>query len=256
MIRRVLSFTWCLCVAFAVSARATPVLQLDIAQGTYDTAEQSTIASTNAFTLYALGLNSGENRVWTSDTYYITAVLERRDGAAIANAGNLNFGSFMFAGQTVNATAQMAYGYSPLDGIGDGSQDSHGSFPSYFEEFGFKFKSSKKTTTYDVQSAAYPVAHNTISTNRSGGMYYVPFAVDVSNLDSAYSLHFDLYSESVRNGCIDMDKFAPFSHDASAHRRVPIVYVPEVGATFPLVLLAFLSFKFVRRVIPRRPKHA
>jgi len=205
--------------------------------------------------LYALGLSGGNTTISPNDTYYITAALERRDGAAIANVGSPNLGSFIFAGQTVNATAQMVYGHPPLEGISavwdNGDLQSHGIFPSYFKEFNFHFNSSKKTTAYNVQSAAYPVAHNTISNNLSGAMYYMPFAVDVSNLDPEYSLHFDLYSESVRNGDIDINKFAPFSHDASAHRQVPIAYVPESGATLALMILGLLSFGFVRRIIPR-----
>ena len=45
-------------------------------------------------------------------------------------------------------------------------------------------------------------------------MYFAKFSVDKSLLDDAHELHFDLYSESVRNGDRDISKFAPFSHDA------------------------------------------
>ena len=64
--------------------------------------------------------------------------------------------------------------------------------------------------------------------NPYGSMYYMPFLVDTANLADGYAIHFDLYNESVRcGGDIDIDKFAPFSHDAQSGN--PGTPVPEPG---------------------------
>ena len=44
--------------------------------------------------------------------------------------------------------------------------------------------------------------------------YFVTFAIDKSNLDVDFQLHFDLYNTEIKNGNYIVGGFAPFSHDA------------------------------------------
>src|SRR5437773_1816853 len=65
------------------------------------------------------------------------------------------------------------------------------------------------------------------------GGFWVGFNVDTSLVQSGYQIHFDLYDEKARaGGDIDVDDFAPFSHDAQSGGIVP---VPEPAT---LALLA------------------
>ena len=237
-------------LAFTPVAKAIPTLQLDIAGGTYvGGTEESTEATTNVFTLYALGLNSGNTTISTSLSYYISAALVKIDGTAIpyGNGGNTNLGSFSFAGTTVNAVGGMVYGNPPLETnllFDSGDLSKHGIFPAYFREFEFKFSNANKTTAYNAQTDVYPLAHNIIPNVSGGTMYYVSFVVDVSNLAAGYGLHFDLYNETVRSGGdIDVNKFAPFSHDASGYHH----NVPDGGATLALLGLGLLGFGLMAR---------
>ncbi len=54
-------------------------------------------------------------------------------------------------------------------------------------------------------------------------MYYKRFDFDVSGLTPGLSVHFDLYNEKFSKGLeLDVNKFAPFSHDAEAHVTTPV----------------------------------
>ena len=206
-------------------AHAVPALQLDIAGGFYDTTTETIMTSSDTFTLYAL-LNPTKAGVSLSDTYYISVALT----PSISTASSL--GSFTFNGTSVDATSGMTYGTPPLEGLlattDPGDLAPHGVYPTYFREFAFTFTNPGNTGT----SGIYNTQDNPggITSNIGGtGLYYAAFTVDKSLLSSSYQLHFDLYNESllttVRRGVtltdIDVNKFAPFSHDAGTTNRVP-----------------------------------
>ena len=68
-----------------------------------------------------------------------------------------------------------------------------------------------------------------------GGMYFAAFAVDRLLLNANYAVHFDLYHEVVHlGGDIDVDHFAPFSHDAQSS-------VPEPGTVSVWVMAVTLA---------------
>lgn len=202
---------------------AIPTLQLDIADGTYNsttsvnsiTSAQTIIAPGNPFTLYAYLIPNDRNTL--ADSYYISMALVPQ---LTPPGGNL--GSFTFNTTTVNVTSDMIYGVPPLETYlgniatfdpGDLSQ--HGIFNTYFYEYEFQFGSSQ-ITPYDTQDRA--ISGGSISTSGSG-MYYVALTVNTASLDPRYVIHFDLYNTALaRRSKTDLDvtQFAPFSHDAES----------------------------------------
>jgi len=190
-------------------ASALPVLQLDIAGGGYDYATETIVTSSDTFTLYALIKPDSNNTL--SDTYFISAALtpQVHSGA--------NLGSFVFNGTTVNVTSGMSYGVPPLEAAlsaDPGDLPTHSVFPTYFREFGFQFNSANRIASYNSQDRAQDGGAINTAYKSNGSMYYAMFDVDVSSLAQGYEVHFDLYNTKVKNGDIDVTKFAPFSHDA------------------------------------------
>src|SRR5688572_13596810 len=77
-------------------AFAVPMLQLDIAGGSYDSGSQTIVANANPFTLYAL-FNTEQGRA--SGTYYIAAAIVPKT----ENPPTTSFGSFKVNGITYSA---------------------------------------------------------------------------------------------------------------------------------------------------------
>ncbi len=231
-----------LAVVVGGTAHATPTLQLDILGGAYDWSTQTIVAQSDPFTLYAF-LNPTLSAP-LSDTYYISAALVPKTGPAPLTNG----GSFVFNGTTVNVTQDMMYGIPPLEANlskDKGDLAKHGIFLTYFKEFHFTFNPASRATLYNtqVQPGIGPTA------NSSGSMYYNAFAVDTTGLAPGYAIHFDLYNEYARcGGDIDIDKFAPFSHDAQS--GTPGTPVPEAGALFLFGtgLVGLVAYRRVHRM--------
>lgn len=207
---------------FASDSWAVPMLQLDIGDGIYDMATETIVAQSNDFTLYALltpKTNASQDAIdaLLADTYYISAAVL----PAVQEPGD-DLGSFTFDGNTIFVTDDMFYGNPPLENIPDNLKDpndlsEHGIFPTYFSEFEFTFDAVDNVETYNTQDSP-----GGINLGTSGGTYYVAFDINTSNLAADYVIHFDLYNTVVKNnGDIDVDDFAPFSHDAQS------VPVPE-----------------------------
>jgi PEP-CTERM motif len=205
----------------APAAHAVPALQLDIAGGFYDTATQTVLTSSNTFTLYAL-LDPTARGVSATETYYVSVALSP------ATSSPASLGSFSFNGTNVNVTSEMTYGTPPIELGGVATTDpgdlpSHGTYPTYFGEFSFTFSSANTSGIYNVQDDPGGI-------HAGSGLLYAAFTVDRSLLASPYQLHFDLYNESFRRGDTDVNKFAPFSHDAGTTTRG----VPEPSAALLL----------------------
>ncbi|MDD2898788.1 MAG: choice-of-anchor N protein [Desulfuromonadaceae bacterium] len=194
-------------------AFAIPSLQLDVSGGTYDVATETTVANSNVFDLYALLQVS--NKTPITERYYISAALTPKTGFT---TNGIDVGSFSFNGTTINATRDMVYGVPPLEtnlAFTSGDLSKHNIYETYFAEFSFLFDATQVN------------AYNTIDGSAATGMLnQKTFTIDLSNLADGYGIHFDLYSESTRNGDISIDKFAPFSHDAEGTH---ITTVPEPG---------------------------
>jgi hypothetical protein len=112
---------------WSLPAFALPVLQLDIGKGYYNTSgdprydDETIVSAGDVFTLYALlkdaKVKKGETPL-LDDTYYISMALFPSSSAAGA------YGSFTFAGNTIDVTNDMIYGQpSMLD-------QSHGIYPT------------------------------------------------------------------------------------------------------------------------------
>lgn len=240
------------CLAAGNEAQAINSLQLDITPGVYNATEdiETTVATNDIFTLYAY-LQPDSNAT-LGDYYYISAAVLPKYGPT---GGSL--GTFTFDGNTINVTSDMVYGTPPkLDPAGQDHDahdlSTHGIFDSYFTQFKFQFNSLQTIPAYNTQDgSAGP-----------GNMYWMAFNVDVSGLDEGYGIHFDLYnitnveesfsvygertckeyytSGSKKGQCkkwsdpvvttsstltdIDVNSFAPYSHDAesgTSRNKVP-----------------------------------
>lgn len=237
------------------TAFATPLLQLDISNGIYNGTTETIQATSSTFTLYTLltpgGTNKNGQNDTTSvtdllaDTYYISAALIPQ----ISSSTNFDFGTFSFDGLTVSATDEaLRLGTPPLHDVDGGVWDCHdisphGIFDTYFTEFAFTFDPAKTVASYNTKD--YPGG---FGSGTGGTAYYQEFVINVSGLIYPNVVHFDLYetvpefediygTEKVctkwKNGVckawkttrvvsgqnivdIDVNKFAPFSHDAES----------------------------------------
>jgi hypothetical protein len=214
----------CAGVAFAL-----PTLQLTITGGTYQTTDETTYAGGNPFTLYALlsapnNCNAACLAGLLADTYYISAALNPKTAPAVPPDADPSLGSFSFGGTVVAVTSDMTYGTPPLETAATQLSDpgdlaSHGIFETFYRQFKFQFDGNQSTTPFN---SADTTPNAIVDDDK--GMYYVPFLVDVAGLADKYSIHFDLYNSKVEqcknNNCvpddIDINDFAPFSHDAQS----------------------------------------
>ena len=209
-------------LALSVSAaQAIPSLQLGITGGYYDTVTQTTMSSGPVFDLNAYMITDKKGINTLTDWYYISAALVPKTALS---KDDLQLGSFTFAGQTVNVTSDMVWGVPPIESAASvqlrdsGDLQKHGIFETYFTEFKFQFDGSKYVTAFNT-TPSDPTPTQNINKN----MYYAGFAVDTTNLMGGYYIHFDLYNEKgVKCSDIDIESFAPFSHDAQSNgHKVP-----------------------------------
>jgi hypothetical protein len=229
-------------LAFAQTAQAVPLLQLDMAGGVYDPVTETIIAPNGSFELFALltpRTNATDAQIedLLNTVYYISVAITPK----VSSPASL--GSFEFGTTTVDVTADMTYGTPPLEAFavlqGQDPHDlpGHGIYDTYFVEFAFQFQATNTALTYNSQDSP-----GGLTPDASGQTFYASFVGDTSLLAAGYALHFDLYDVYVANcgkfgfpGCedIDVDHFAPFSHDAgTTTNRVP---APSTG----LLMLLF-----------------
>jgi hypothetical protein len=229
-------------------ASAAPMLQLDIAGGTYDEATQTIVTSDSEFTVYAYA-NTGNSPLryasLLTQTYYLSIALTPATGPAHAAIG-----SFEVNGTVYDATADMTYGVPPIEADGTAAHDGgdlgqHGVFETFFVEIPFQMSLSRMSGEYDT-------AEDPGSGPISGwDMYYTAFVIDRAGLPAGYELHFDLYTVEARTSGggnpltrprnttdRDIARFAPFSHDAGTITRTgPPVPEPSAALIFAAGLL-------------------
>ena len=213
-------------------ASAVPLLSMDIAGGTYDTASGTVIAANNPFTLYAL-FNSQKGSV--AGTYYLAAaIVPKTENPPVAS-----FGSFTVNGQTYSV-GNMIFGNPPASVV-DNNLDlqSHGIYDTHYVEIGFTFDKSQRADLYDSQKNP-----GGLKVDSSGTMIYEDFTVDVSGLAAGYAVHFDLYNVGTdKRGSPMVKDFAPFSHDAQSGTLT----VGDTSSTMMLLGMAMLAVEGLRR---------
>jgi hypothetical protein len=229
-----LSTLICLCLTGV--SRAGVLLQLDILGGTYDTVNEDVFTGNQSFTLRAYYDYSHPQADITKA--FISVALTPQTSTPS------NIGSFSFNGETVEVTKDMKWAAPPVD---TGDLPSHGIYDTYFKEFEFTFAGAGIRNTVNVQDAAG--TPDTIgfspSTGKNGdkGLKYVNFDITV-NLPTNFGLHFDLYTINSKS---EIDKFAPFSHDAQ-YGFLPTAIVlnsmpePSAAAVW-LGLLSVIGFR-------------
>jgi len=244
-IRLVFAFLAALALAPA-GARALPFYQLDVAGGRYDAATQTIVTSATRFTLYAYAApESLAELAALMQTTYLSISLTPATGPSAADLG-----SFRVDGRTILATGDMQFGVPPLEpgsraGADPGDLADHA--PTFFTQESFRF-------SFFRQSARYDTALLAGSGPQAGfGMFYRAFEFDTSGLAPGVGLHFDLYSTRRGRGDIDIDRFAPFSHDAGT---IPVAVAtndarpvpePTAAAVFGIGIAAAASASRRRR---------
>ena len=206
-------------------ANAVPVLQLGIGGGSYDLTTETIVTDASSFTLYAYARATGNKAIDVNETHYLSIALTPQTGP-----DPVPFGSFDFEGSTYDID-NMVYGNPPLeDELDRDAHDlqSHSIYDTFFLEYAFQFSAAQTTALVNTQDNPSHVP-DTVGDD----LYFVAFDVDVSGLDAGFGLHFDLYNTKIRNNHdIDVDNFAPFSHDAGTANDVQ-----EVPEPTPLALL-------------------
>lgn len=220
-------------------ALAVPNLQLNVTNGTYlgGTEESGTNIDSlnqviNSFTLNAYCQNKttgGNKNLCFSDTYFISISLQPKTQTVPSTIGSFDFGGITYTAADF------------IQGMPSGLP-THGVFPSAYKEVNIgSFLSTQTTASVDVETT--PGWNPAV--NPGVNLAYQSFLVDITNLDSAYQLHFDLYNKE--DGQANLN--APFSHDvlSTPGESNPIQTVPEPSSIMGILGVAGIGALFARR---------
>jgi hypothetical protein len=211
------------------STEAIPLLQLDMKGGTYDPVTESIVAPGGAFELFAIltpktGASQTDINALLNTTYYVSIALMPPPTPGPGGLGSFTFGQ---TGSVNNYTAgNLTYGTPPAEYIeaktDPGDLSKHGIYPTYFAEYAFTFKPFNRAIAYNTADAPGGPTFGA-----TGTAFYASFIGDTASLANGYNLHFDLYDVvtklCAKTSCTDIDvnRFAPFSHDAQTTSRIP-----------------------------------
>lgn len=238
-----------LCVLSAVfalasaTAEAYPILQLDILGGHYDPATETIISNGDSFTLVALLTPNGAPGAAASllaDTYFVSAAVSPQQGPF-----QNNLGSFTWNGYNYDVDDDMTFGVPPLELMflhDSGDLSKHSIFPTLFREFSFNFSPANRAVSYNTATNPGGLTPTSATT---GVSYYALFNVNTALMGNN-ELHFDLFSDKVHgllNLDRDVDRFAPFSHDAESSSQK----VPEPGAMMLMSMGLLIAGRALRR---------
>lgn len=237
------------------SARAVPELQLDIIGGSYDDTTETVISNASAAVVVALrtfgGSKAGQSDGMLSETVYLSLAALKSNGDAVGldelNGALIDINGVTFTGQ------EFLFG-TPIHGAADGSDlPKHGVYETSFLEMAFQFSAENQTAEYNT--AETPGA----SSLYLGGQdsFFKVFTVSIATLADEVYLHFDLYMTTVGESAeLEVDKFAPFSHDAELRplSTAPVVAIaePRLSIGFLIALLAIVGSRKQSRRLLRR----
>lgn len=217
-----------------------PLLQLDIANGTYDSGSDTIVSSGDTFDLFAL-FNTDKGRV--SGTYYIAAAIVPKTQQSPPS----EFGSFKVDGRTYSS-ANMTFGNPPAGAKSHSDLPSHGIYKTHYVEIGFTFdtafSSANRSDSYNSEDDP-----GGLDPDSDGDLLYEKFTVDVSGLAAGYQVHFDLYQVARDKRGKYVKNFAPFSHDAQSGGG-PLT-VSDASSTMILLGMAMLAVEGMRRRFSR-----
>jgi hypothetical protein len=229
-----------LCAKIPVSG--TPLLQLDIEDGSYDQESENIVSGSNPFTLYTL-FNTTKGKA--SGTYYLSVAIVPKTLNPPANP----FGSFKVNGTVYSvANGNIVFGNPPVS-VTKNSSDlpGHGIFDTHYAEIGFTFNKNNKANLYNTEDNPGGLVQNS-----NGKLLYEDFTVDVSGLAAGYQVHFDLYNVTLdKRGNRKVGSFAPFSHDAQSIPPPPPPSVADTSSTMILLGMAMLVVEGMRRRLLR-----
>jgi hypothetical protein len=217
-------------VLAGISAEASPILQLGITNGSYDSGSNDVITTDDIFTLNAYGKAKSGSAVSLGATYFISIAIMAEEALNPAN-----FGSFMIGANTYTL-ADLVFGNPPFEadlGKQGGDLGSHDVYDTWFLQYAFQFSGSDLTADVNVENtpAFDPLA------NAGTDYYFKSFNVNTQGLFAGYNLHFDLFDTVVnKKGDVTIGGHAPFSHDASTAYISSPSSVPEPAT---LVIFAF-----------------
>lgn len=241
------------------SARAVPELQLDIIGGSYDNTTETVISNASAATVVALRTLSGSEAAQSdeilSETAYMSMAALKSNGDAVGleelNGALIDINGVTFTEQ------EFLFGTPPDGAAQNKDLPSHSVYETSFLEMAFQFSAENQTAEYNT--AETPGA----SSLYLGGLgsFFKEFTVSVATLADDVYLHFDLYTLTMGSTAeLEVDKFAPFSHDAELRSLspTPVVELAEPGQAivFLIGLITMVgsrkrSRRFLRRKFDR-----
>lgn len=186
--------------------QAVPTLQLYIDGATYDDATETWVSYGSSFDLYVIGKGD------LQDVRFSMALEDLGSGDDPSSAGVMIDGS-------AYPTGTWTYGYAPLSYLpstwnGGDDLPKHGIYPAWYTEFGmgdFTAQGGIGDVNYDSAMASgdpyWLPTEGYINSNTQGWFQSYHIAIT-----GGYAVHFDAYTV-LSTG--EIDKFAPFSHDAS-----------------------------------------
>lgn len=228
---------------FSLTAMAIPTLQLNIEGGVYQASDETIVTSSSQFTLDAFARVESFDLVIDQPVYLSVAITPK------SGPDPVDFGSFKVDGNSYDMNSpDLMYGVPPVENaaaIFDGGDlGKHEIFETLFLEIEFYFNAASTVEAFNTQDEAGNVP---VATSDGTGMYIKTFDIDTSGLLEGFELHFDLYNTKVKNNSsdLDIDDFAPFSHDAATVPEPHTITLLVLG----MLMLGVVNIRSSRQVI-------